>query len=193
MMSESVRESAKRPEATKKDRTSQTQTSDHSLSASFSVNRLLFLQRTIGNQAFGRLIKSGALQAKLKIGQPGDKYEREADRVADAVMRMRVPHFQRACPMCEEGDLRRQPIQEEEEELRRQPIEEDEEELQTKTASGSIPEVQSDIESHIQSLKGGGRPLSENDRAFFEPRFSHDFSQVRIYTNNNAAKIAHSI
>jgi hypothetical protein len=52
------------------------------------ADRILFLQRTIGNQAVQRLIKSGTLQAKLMIGQPGDKYEQEADQVADAVMRM---------------------------------------------------------------------------------------------------------
>ncbi|CAG0986622.1 hypothetical protein METP2_02313 [Methanosarcinales archaeon] len=50
--------------------------------------QMLLLQRTIGNQAVGRLIKSGVLQAKLKVGQPGDIYEQEADRVAEQVMRM---------------------------------------------------------------------------------------------------------
>jgi hypothetical protein len=59
------------------------------------ANRILFLQRTIGNQAVQRLIKSGTMQAKLKIGQPGDKYELEADKVADAVMRMPEPGLQR--------------------------------------------------------------------------------------------------
>jgi len=39
--------------------------------------------------------RSRALQAKLEIGQPGDKYEQEADRVADAVMRMPEPEAQR--------------------------------------------------------------------------------------------------
>ncbi len=47
------------------------------------VHPLLQLQRAIGNQAIGRWI-----QAKLKIGHPGDVYEQEADRVADQVMRM---------------------------------------------------------------------------------------------------------
>jgi hypothetical protein len=42
---------------------------------------ILYLQRTIGNRAVGRLV-----QAKLKIGQPGDKYEREADRVAEKII-----------------------------------------------------------------------------------------------------------
>ncbi len=111
-MSESVRESAKKSEAAKEDRTSQTRTSDYSQPANSSIDRILFLQRTIGNQAVGRLIKSGALQAKLRIGQPGDEYEQEADRVAEQVMRMPEPrkvscnnlHIQSACPKCEEKE-----------------------------------------------------------------------------------------
>jgi hypothetical protein len=53
-----------------------------------SIDRLLFLQRTIGNQAVGRLIKSGALQTKLMVSEPGDIYEQEADKVANQVMRV---------------------------------------------------------------------------------------------------------
>ena len=52
------------------------------------LNSILHLQRTIGNQAVQRLVKSGTLQAKLRIGQPGDIYEQEADRLAEQVMRM---------------------------------------------------------------------------------------------------------
>ena len=33
-------------------------------------------------------------QTKLKINEPGDKYEREADRIADQVMRMQKPQLQ---------------------------------------------------------------------------------------------------
>jgi hypothetical protein len=47
------------------------------------VHTFLQLQRTLGNQAVGRFI-----QAKLKVNQPGDVYESEADRVADEVMRI---------------------------------------------------------------------------------------------------------
>ena len=42
------------------------------------VDQILYLQRTIGNQAVQRMIRSGALQAKLKIGEPVDVYEQEA-------------------------------------------------------------------------------------------------------------------
>jgi hypothetical protein len=48
---------------------------------------VLQLQRLIGNQAVGRLLNSFPIQAKLRINQPGDIYEREADHVADAVAR----------------------------------------------------------------------------------------------------------
>jgi hypothetical protein len=50
------------------------------------LEHLLYLQGVVGNRAVGRL-----LQAKLAISQPGDPYEREADRVADTVMRMSEP------------------------------------------------------------------------------------------------------
>ena len=66
-------------------------------------------------------------------------------------------HIQRVWQGCEEKELRRQP-------------EEEEEELQAKATSGCISEVNSNLESHIKFLKGGGQPLSENDRTFFEPR-----------------------
>ncbi|MCY7272244.1 MAG: hypothetical protein LH702_00505 [Phormidesmis sp. CAN_BIN44] len=42
-----------------------------------------------------RCQKSALLQTKLKISEPGDKYEQEADRVADQVMRMGDSSVQR--------------------------------------------------------------------------------------------------
>lgn len=54
------------------------------------------LQETIGNQTVHsmgnrvvlQLLAEGGIQPKLKIGEPNDDYEQEADRVADQVMRM---------------------------------------------------------------------------------------------------------
>ena len=37
------------------------------------------------------------IQTKLKISKPGDKYEQEADRIADQVMRMPEQGLQLAC------------------------------------------------------------------------------------------------
>ena len=61
-------------------------------------------------------MRSGALQAKLRIGPPGDVYEQEADRVADAVMRMPEPGVQRQVEPEEEEE------EEEEERLQFEPL-----------------------------------------------------------------------
>ena len=87
---EKIQLSAKNSKAKEK-LASTTKKTESSQSISSPVDQVIYLQRTIGNQAVQRLIKSGTLQAKLKIGRPGDKYEHEADRVADAVMRMPEP------------------------------------------------------------------------------------------------------
>ena len=74
--------------------------------------------------------------------------------------------------------------------MQRQEEPEEEEELQAKATSGHISEANPNLESRIQSLKGGDHPLSENDRAYFEPRFGLDFSQVRVHTDTRASESA---
>jgi len=134
------------------------------------------------------------IQAKLTIGQPNDKYEQEADRVADQVMRMsnadvaqRVKtgtvqpmRIQRMCPECENKMAQRQPMEEEEE-------------LQAKEMPGKTPTVAPNLKFRINSLKGGGQPLDSTTRSFFEPRFGHDFSNVRVHTDSFSADTAKSI
>ena len=130
---------------------------------------LLALQQTHGNRYVQRVVSG--IQAKLKVGQPGDKYEQEADRVADVVMRMPDPRVQRQF----------------------EPEEEEEEKLQTKKAPGQTPEGTPDLESRIQALKGGGQPLPESVRAFFEPRFGPVFRDVRVHSDSQANDLALSI
>lgn len=59
----------------------------HSAPSRAPAHPILALQQSIGNQAVGGLLGSSAIQAKLRVNQPGDKFEREADQTADAVMR----------------------------------------------------------------------------------------------------------
>ena len=186
------------------------------------ADRILFLQRTIGNQAVQRLIKSGTLQAKLKIGQPGDKYEQEADRVADAVMRMPEPRVQRQFePEEEEEELiqtkvaveqisplvQRQIEEEEEEEpiqtklispehpilQRQEEIEEQNEPLMTKGVSSGTQQVRNDLHNRLSQSKGGGKPLADADRNFMESRFGVDFSGVRLHTDSNAVQMSREL
>src|SRR4029077_18758578 len=51
-----------------------------------AIGRIYSLQRTVGNREVERLLKSGVIQAKLKVNERGDIYEQEADRVADQMM-----------------------------------------------------------------------------------------------------------
>jgi hypothetical protein len=139
-----------------------------------------------GSQAVQRL-KSGVIQAKLKIGQPGDIYEQEADRVADAVIRMPEPQLRQQQEEEEEDLIQTKPLVDQITPFVQKQVEEEEEELlQTKTHSSQVTEVTSNIESRIQSLKGGGQPLPKVMRDFFEPRFGYDFSGIRIQTNSHA-------
>jgi hypothetical protein len=44
-----------------------------------------------------------------------------------------------------------------------------------------------------EALHAPGRPLDPTTRAFMEPRFGHDFSQVRVHNDATAAQAAHAM
>lgn len=62
-------------------------TANNNISPSLNspVEKILDLQRTVGNHAVQKMFESGAIQAKLKVGHPNDIYEQEADRVAETI------------------------------------------------------------------------------------------------------------
>lgn len=53
--------------------------------------------------------------------------------------------------------------------------------------------VSPSVVSGINSIRGGGSPLPESTRAFFESRFGANFSGVRVHTDSNANHLARSI
>jgi len=135
------------------------------------------------------------VQAKLVVGPVNDPYEQEADRVADHVMRMPDtdvattkendpgPVIQRACNDCED-----------EEKMQRQPEDDEEESIQAKRESGPMGgEVSAKQTAEIESIKTGGEPLRPASRNFFEQRFGHDFSNVRIHSDDRASQSAKGI
>lgn len=187
-----------------------------SVQSSVLTSPLTQWQRALGNQAYGQF-----LQAKLTISQPGDRYEQEADRVADQVMRMTdrkvsglsdgPATIQRTCATCTSGqgicpkctseiELQRKPLASNITPLiqrQREKADEEEEEeeklLQTKEMPGQTPQVTPQIANSINALQGGGQPLTKSIRNHFEPRFGADFHRVRVYTDSTAAKTAESI
>lgn len=48
-------------------------------------------------------------------------------------------------------------------------------------------------DSPEQALDSPGQPLDQTTRSFFEPRFGHDFGQVRVHTGSSAAASAKAI
>lgn len=161
---------------------------------SVAASSLLKLQRSIGNRAVKGLINSHRIQAKLSISTPGDRFEQEADRVADTVTRMSSPRqnvqtqaavVQRACKSCHSGPL------EENEPLQRQAEDEDSDQM-LQGADGQL-QASEGAQTQINNLKGGGQPLSPSLRAYFEPRFGQDFSSVRLHTDANGASAARSV
>jgi hypothetical protein len=121
-----------------------------------------------------------AIQPKLTINQPGDAYEQEAETVAAQVLRMPAPGVQRACacggtpddtgecPACRAKRLG----------IQRQ--------------STSAEAVAAPPSVHT-TLRTSGQPLDADVRAFLEPRFGYDFSQVRVHTNPQAAESAKAV
>jgi hypothetical protein len=152
------------------------------------------------------------IQRKLAIGQPNDKYEQEADSVAEQVMSMpdAKPSVQREGMPGEEeevqtkslGSIQREMMPEEEEEIQAKPlsatitplvqreaIPEEEEEIQAKGSSSGGVEAGGDFERRLGSSKSGGSPLPEDVRGFMEPRFGADFSGVRVHTGSEAVQM----
>jgi peptidoglycan hydrolase-like protein with peptidoglycan-binding domain len=148
------------------------------------------------------------IQTKLTIGQPGDKYEQEADSVADRVMAMPEPaQVQREeLPEEEEEELQMKPednvvqleeLPEAEEELQIESLDNsiqreelpEEEKLQMKQSTPSTQTATPDLESQLSSSKGGGSPLSDDVQSFMEPRFGSDFSRVRVHTGSDAVQM----
>ena len=155
---------------------------------------LLALQRTQGNRYVQRVVTG--IQAKLKIGQPGDKYEQEADRVAEQVVRMPEWRVQRQEEEKEEHLIRSKPLVDQNTPLVQRQVEEEEEEkeiLQTKRGEDTTPEVIQDFKSRIHTLQGRGQPLPESVRTFFEPRFGYDFGRVRVHTDAQLAETAKTV
>lgn len=147
---------------------------------------------TIGHRFSKTSVETGdrgrmPLQLKLKIGQSNDKYEQEADRVAEQVVSMshtepanRKPTsrqlvgsfvqpaiVQRVCSDCEA----------------------EEETIQAKKEIGRSLLQISEIEAQLKASKSRGKPLSKNTRALMEPKLGYDFSGVRVHTDSSSAQL----
>jgi hypothetical protein len=161
--------------------------------------------------------KNGSVQHKLTISQPGDHYEREADQVAEQVMNMKQvggleeetkrftpPAISRWMGGSTEDDVARDQGGETSDESQQQQAPEEttpenEESmdlsslLSLKGRSNRNQAPSEKVTSQINSMHGTGEPLGKDLRGFFEARFQHDFSKVRIHTDSRAADTTKSL
>jgi hypothetical protein len=106
------------------------------------------------------------LQPKLKIGQPDDPYEREADRMADFVVRQISSGPSSALQKKEK------------------PV------LQLKETDASYPVTAPDnVAQKLSQKKGKGNSLPFPLQAQMEQSFGTDFSQVRVHTDSDAIQL----
>ena len=142
-----------------------------------------------------------AIQAKLDIGAPNDKYEKEADATAIKVVKqINTPS--------QEKSVQRQELIEDEDQLQMKPeissiqrqesIEEEKEDLQMKSLvqrreNIAIGDASQDLESSIQRAKGSGQPLDPNLQTKMGQVMGSDFSRVKIHTDAQSDQLNQSI
>ncbi|WP_298898268.1 DUF4157 domain-containing protein [uncultured Psychroserpens sp.] len=200
------------------------------------------------NEATQSFFSPSIVQAKLTIGQPNDKYEVEADAMADKVVqRLSQPEnnsisstssgtVQRQCSSCEEEEklqkkedlldketnaVQLKPIFEsnseetnvqaklintsivqtkcatcdQEEYVLRKEEEElpDNDQLLQRKGIDTPSENTSNLESRLNSSKGGGRSLPSDLQTSMGSEFGADFSKVKIHTGSEAVQMSQDI
>ena len=136
-------------------------------------------------------------QPKLTINQPGDKYEQEADAMAEKVVSQSLtPHqspianhlspttsLSRKCAECEkEGQLQRMEMPEEELQAKS---------LMRTTQNGATATPK--LASQLNRTKGGGSSLPKGTLSSMNQAFGTDFSNVRIHTDRQAREMSEGV
>src|SRR5690606_32359051 len=153
------------------------------------------------------------LQPKLTVGAPDDPYEKEADAVADKVMRMAEPTFVESKTAGPDPEKLQREEEEEEEPLplKREGSEsflqkkcseckKEEKEIQPKPLSETLTPflqtksegnttVSHDISNSIASSRGSGSALDPATNSFMSSRFGNDFGGVKIHTDSQAVQL----
>ncbi|MEM9544149.1 MAG: DUF4157 domain-containing protein [Cyanobacteria bacterium P01_E01_bin.42] len=152
-------------------------------------------QATIDNVS-----QSSVVQAKLQIGEVGDKYEQEADRVAKAtVEQINAPEAQQ---------VQRDILPQSEEELQMKPLAE-KQVLQAKSIPTISPlntpkislqakgvgggETSQDLEANINSAKSGGQSLAPDLQAKMGRAMGADFSNVKVHADSQSDSLNQSL
>ncbi|KAB8155974.1 DUF4157 domain-containing protein [Kordia sp. TARA_039_SRF] len=124
------------------------------------------------------------IQAKLAIGQSNDRYEREADAMADKIVRKSNSNvsISAAKISSQKNNSVQRKIEKEDEISQVQ--------LQT---SNTAKTPSSSFESKLKTSKGSGSPMTNSVKTEMETGFGQNFSNVRIHTGNHAIQMSRDI
>ena len=136
-------------------------------------------------------IKIPNIQTKLKVSQPSDPYEKEADRIAEQVMR-RSLHEESYLPIKDTDDKKINPkckSCEQGEESRKMKF--SKKENNSSSLDFNISDkIGKDINDIISQQ---GSHLDTPTREFMESKFGYDFGNIRIHTDSKATRSANLI
>jgi len=114
------------------------------------------------------------IQPKLAVGAANDRYEREADRVAEQILRKIDPISSVSNSLAGRYVVQEKPV------------------AQSQIGFGG-GQVSSETESAIRQEKGRGSPLDKSFRPKMEQAFGADFGKVRVHTDQRADQLSRSI
>ncbi len=146
-----------------------------------------FFSRSFHNVPASTLFFASGIQPKLVMGAPGDRFEQEADAVANRVVqRMEsgsttgdtTPEVQAKCTGCREVD-----------ETLRQTDGENEDEMLRAKAETPPAAVPDSVHHRLEEGHSAGQALNRPLRQKMEETFQSDFSGVRIHTGNSAESL----
>lgn len=144
------------------------------------------------------LLSHPSVQPKLLVGPADDKYEREADRIAENAVSMAEPSSLQRQLGDEEEELQTKSLAEGITSLVQRQVDADEEEkLQTKPLIQCVSidgmEAGAELEQSINQARGSGMKLENGVRSRMEGAFGVDFGSVRIHSDADADRFNRSI
>lgn len=128
----------------------------------------------------------------LRVSQPNDPAEIEADRTADRIMRMPAGSIGSGSHHAAETSERHEPASAV---IQRKCDACDQEDEEPQIHRKAVPDTNGESLAHAgthvrDAISSGSRPLDRTTRSFFEPRFGFDLGSVRIHTGSTAARSA---
>ena len=133
----------------------------------------------------------GSIQTKLSVNTPGDKYEQEADDVANKIMQMPAnsatsPHISHVNTFQYKYESQENVEKKKKQEYKNNQ-KGDENLLQRKESNVHMPAASANVNAVLQST---GQSMDKGTRSFMENRFGFDFSKVQIHNNSLAYRSA---